>query len=111
MKKAICILLSLCMLLGSFAISVGAAEPEMKVLVTSDVHWQNVGSVNPTGFFRPRAALDRLLVGFFVDKAPADNDVTLPGYTANQGTGFLARLRDFFRRFPDFFRGFFGTLG
>ena len=31
-----------------------------------------------------RAALDRLLVGFFVDRAPGDNNVTLDGYGPNQ---------------------------
>lgn len=91
-----------------FASQAGAESKAVQTLLSSKII-ARLGLKGIDNVFT-RAALDRLLVGFFVDKAPADNDLTLPGYTANQGTGFLARLRNFFRRFLDFFRGFFGTL-
>ena len=57
-----------------------------------------------------RAALDKILTGIFVDKAPGDNDVTLPGY--EKGADSLwQKIADFFAKIVDFFRGFFAHDG
>lgn len=48
-----------------------------------------------------------LLVEFSVDDAPADNNVTLPGYgktAVSSGNGFFSRIISFFQKIIDFFR-------
>ena len=81
MKKVFCVFLSLLLAFASFSFCAGAAENDaMKIYVTSDTHWHNVGSVNSDGFFRPRASLGQmtsltpLIVDRFLSDA-ADSDV------------------------------------
>ena len=53
-----------------------------------------------------RKAFDLILTGFTVDKAPADNNVTLPGYGTNTA-GFLFKLTAFFQKLLAFFHSLF----
>ncbi len=56
-------------------------------------------------------ALMPLLTRFSVDEAPADNNVTLPGYeTAKEEFNFLQEVIDFFKGIIDFFRSIFAML-
>ena len=56
-------------------------------------------------------ALMPLLTQFSVDEAPADNNVTLPGYeTAKEKVDFLQMVIDFFKGIIDFFRSIFAML-
>ncbi|MBP5730972.1 MAG: hypothetical protein J6X19_07190, partial [Clostridia bacterium] len=50
-----------------------------------------------------RKAFDLILVGLTVDRTPADNDATLPGYEADT-SGVLFRLTEFFGKIEVFFR-------
>lgn len=50
-----------------------------------------------------RKAFDLILVGLTVDRTPADNDATLPGYEADT-SGVLFRLTEFFGKIAVFFR-------
>ena len=53
-----------------------------------------------------RKSFDLILTGLTVDKAPADNDVTLPGYGADTGSLFY-KITAFFRKLLDFLRMLF----
>ena len=82
MKKTLCIILSLLMIATSFVLCADAAEDEpLRILVTSDTHWHDVGSVNPDGFYRPRASLGQMTAltplivdRFLQDAAASDAD-------------------------------------
>ena len=63
----------------------------------------NLGLLGVDNLFT-RKALDFILTGVFVDKAPADNNVTLPGYETNAA---LHRLTAFFLKLAEFFRKLF----
>ncbi len=57
-------------------------------------------------------ALMPLLTRFSVDEAPADNNVTLPGYAAEkEEVNFLQLVIDFFKGIIDFFRSLFAMFG
>ena len=64
-----------------------------------------LGDTDPVGAVTD-LLLDAALEGVSVDKAPADNDVTLPGYanTSEDGVvlGILRKLVDFFKKFIRF---------
>ena len=48
-----------------------------------------------------------LMVEFTVDDAPADNNVTLPGYnktSVSTDGGFFSQIMSFFQKILDFFR-------
>ena len=107
MKKTLCVILSVLMILSSLALSANAAKDGIKVYVTSDTHWHNVGSVNPDGFYRPRAdmgqltALSPLIFDRFIkDAASSDADyVFISGDLTDNGSDdaleFAAILADF----------------
>ena len=94
MKKAISILLTLCIVFGTCSLCAAAQEDPMKVIVTSDIHWRSVGSVNSDGFFRPRDSLGQmtsltpLIVDrFFEDAAASDADyVFISGDLTDSGS-------------------------
>lgn len=54
-----------------------------------------------------RSALDLILTGFTVDKAPADNDVTLPGYDEAPQNNFMQKIVDFLKTIVMFFKRVF----
>ena len=74
MKKTLCVMLSLLLALSVFAVCANAAEDGMKILVASDTHWHDVGSVNSDGFYRPRADMGQLtsLTPLIVDRFLSD---------------------------------------
>ncbi|MBQ6019819.1 MAG: metallophosphoesterase [Clostridia bacterium] len=82
MKKMLCVLLSLLTVFIPCSVCANAAEEDgMKVFVTSDTHWHDYGSVEPDGFYRPRAdmgqmtALSPLILDRFLkDAAESDAD-------------------------------------
>ena len=94
MKKTFCILLSVLMIFTSFVFCVHAQAADMKVFVTSDTHWHDVGSVNPDGFYRPRADMGQLtalspliLDRFLKDAAESDADfVFISGDLTDDGS-------------------------
>ena len=94
MKKTLCILLSLVMLFSSFTLCADAAGDELKVLVTSDTHWHDVGSVDPDGFYRPRADMGQMTAltplifdRFLQDAAASDADfVFISGDLTDSGS-------------------------
>ena len=100
MKKVISIILTLCIVFGMFSLCAAAEEAPMKVLVTSDIHWRNVGSVNSEGFFRPRDSLGQmtsltpLIVDrFFADAAASDADyVFISGDLTDSGSPADSRI-------------------
>ena len=52
-----------------------------------------------------------MLTKFSVDEAPADNNVTLPGYgESKEGFDFLQEIINFFKGILDFFRSIFAML-
>lgn len=51
-----------------------------------------------------RTAIDLLLMNLLVDKAPADNDLTIPGYGVKRTASLWNRLTSFLRRVFDFIR-------
>ena len=53
-----------------------------------------------------RKALDLILTGLTVDKAPGDNDVTLQGYGKDTGS-FSFRIKAFFQKLWDFLKKLF----
>ncbi len=57
-------------------------------------------------------ALVPVLTKFSVDEAPADNNVTLPGYgTDKEEVNFLQMIIDFFTKMINFFMSLFAMLG
>ncbi len=109
MKKTICIFLSLVMLLTSFTVCAAAAEDELKVIVTSDTHWHDVGSVSPDGFFRPRADMGQLTAltplicdRFLKDAAASDADyVFISGDLTDDGSDDALAFADILAGFED----------
>ena len=56
-------------------------------------------------------AIVPVLTKFSVDEAPADNNVTLPGYgESKEGFDFLQEIINFFKGILDFFRSIFAML-
>ena len=107
MKKTLCMLLSFVMLFSSFALCANAADDELRVFVTSDTHWHDVGSVTPDGFYRPRADMGQMTSlspiifdRFLEDAAASDADcVLISGDLTNDGSDdaleFAQILADF----------------
>ncbi|MBQ6119231.1 MAG: metallophosphoesterase [Clostridia bacterium] len=107
MKKLFCVMLSLLLALCPLSLCANAAEDGMRVFVTSDIHWHDVGSVNPDGFYRPRADMGQmtsltplLFDRFLEDAAASDADyVFISGDLTDDGgddaLDFAAILADF----------------
>ena len=107
MKKALCFFLSLLMLFASFALCANAADDALEIFVTSDTHWHDVGSVNPDGFYRPRASLGQMTAltplivdRFLKDAAASDADFVfisgdLTDYGNDDAVSFAQILADF----------------
>lgn len=100
MKKVISIILTLCIVFGMFSLCAAAEEVPMKVIVTSDIHWRNVGSVSSDGFFRPRDSLGQMtsltpliVERFFADAAASDADyVFISGDLTDSGSPADSRI-------------------
>ena len=110
MKKTICILLCILLFLNLFSICAAAQKKDdvLRIIVTSDVHWQNVGEVHSDGFYRPRdslgqmTALTPLITAKFLEDAAASDAeyVFITGDLTNTGSpddsrDFAAILSDF----------------
>ena len=110
MKKTLCMILTLAMLFSSLAVCVNAAEGDgMKIFVTSDTHWHDVGSVDPDGFYRPRADMGQLTAlsplifdRFLKDAAASDADyVFISGDLTNDGSDDALEFADILADFED----------
>ncbi len=109
MKKTLCMILSILMIFASFAVCVNAAGDELRVLVTSDTHWHDVGSVNPDGFYRPRADMGQLtslspliMERFLRDAAASDADcVLISGDLTDDGSDDALALAGILAEFED----------
>ena len=85
MKKLLCVLLTFVLFLGALPVSLAGAQGKpLKLLVTSDTHWRDVGEVQPDGFFRPRDSLGQmtsltplLVERFLKDAAESDAEAVL----------------------------------
>ena len=108
MKKACSVILTLLILFASVSLCANAADSDaLRVLVTSDTHWHDVGSVNPDGFYRPRASLGQMTSltplifdRFLKDAAASDADCVfisgdLTDYGNNDAVAFAQILADF----------------
>ena len=71
-----------------------------KLLSSRILAWLGLKSVD--NLFT-RGALDLILNGLMIDKAPGDNNVTLPGYGKNADNP-MRRISDIFRAVFDYFR-------
>ena len=110
MKKAISVFLILLLLFASFAVCANAAEGDaLKILVTSDTHWHNVGSVHSDGFYRPRASLGQMTAltplvvdRFLADAAASDADfVFISGDLTDSGSDDAVSFAQILASFED----------
>ena len=112
MKKTLCLILAVVMSLSAFSLFAGAATDEtdaLKVFVTSDTHWHDVGSVNPDGFYRPRADMGQLTAlsplifdRFLQDAAASDADyVFISGDLTDNGDADALAFAEILAGFED----------
>ncbi len=110
MKKIFSMILTLVMLVSPLTVCAGAAQSEtLKILVTSDTHWHDVGSVASDGFYRPRADMGQLtsltpliIDRFLKDAAASDADyVFISGDLTNDGSDDALEFADILADFED----------
>ncbi|MCR5041635.1 MAG: metallophosphoesterase [Clostridia bacterium] len=109
MKRILSLILIVCLALGVFSVCASAAgEDGLKLIVTSDTHWQVYDRVDSDGFYRPRhdlgqmTALTPMIMNeFFIQAGESDADaILLTGDLTNScnvadARAFAALLADF----------------